>query len=132
MAAAAAVTVLALTVTFVRPGGMHLVGIQYDVFVNNAATVCPDQVISQNGRTIALADGRSFDIDLDPEWLAAELSRAEDRVFVDTVNGVLYGRYARSCCGFSRPQRSQLVTLPLIRKDLPSHGRTVIARISKP
>jgi hypothetical protein len=117
---------------FARLGGMRVVGFEYGVFVNNAATICPDQVTAQVGSTITLADGRSFRLQGDPQWLASELTRAENMVFVDTANGVVYGRYRRLYCGFSRPQRSQLITIPLRRKDLTSHGREVIAAIANP
>jgi hypothetical protein len=128
----AIVTLLAVS-PFVQLGGMRLVGFQYGVFVDHSTTVCPDQVVSQNGTTITLSDGRSFRLGrTNPEVLAGELARAENRVFVDTAGGVVYGRFRRDYCGFSRPERSQIITLPLVRKDLPSHGRDVIASIDHP
>jgi hypothetical protein len=126
-----ALTGLIVAAPFARLGGMRVVGLEYGVFVNNAATICPDQVTAQVGSTITLADGRSFRLDADPQWLAGELTRAENMVFVDTANGVVYGRFLRLYCGFSRPQRSQLITIPLRRKDLPSHGREVIAELDE-
>jgi hypothetical protein len=115
---------------FVPVGGMRLLGFQYGVFTNNAATVCPDRVASQHGTTITLADGRVFRVErIDPQTLAGELEHAENAVRVDSADGVLYGRFRREYCGFSLPQRCQLITIPLIRKDLTSHGMQPIARI---
>ncbi len=110
---------------------MRVVGFRYGAYVDNSLTVCPDQVVSQAGATITLADGRSFRLDEDPQALAGDLSRAENQVFVDVANGVVYGRFRRAYCGFDWPERSQLVTLPLIRKVLPSHGREIIAELDR-
>jgi hypothetical protein len=122
---------LLLSAPFVRPGGTRIVGFEYGVSVNNSATICPDRVVRQTGTTIHLADGRSFKLDGDAQQLAGELARAENRVFVDTANGVVYGRFRRGYCGCSKPQNSQVITIPLIRKDLPSHGREIIAALDK-
>lgn len=128
----AAVVVAVVAASFVSIGGTRLVGFRYGVFTNNAAIVCPDRVAAQDGTTITLADGRSFQLQrTDPETLAMELKDAENCVLVDATQGVLYARFRRQYCGFDRPQRSQIITIPLIRKDLPSHGMQPIAGIAQ-
>jgi len=113
---------------FLRLGDTRVVGFRYSVFINNAATICPDQVVWQDGTTIGLSDGRRFVLDhIDSATLAGELHRAEYQVFIDPADGMVYALFRRSYCGFSRPERSQIVTIPLVRKDLPSHGRHAIA-----
>ena len=116
-------------VVIVASGGRRIVGFRYGVSINNAAPICPDQVIAQNGTTITLADGRVFTLSrVDPQTLTAELNDAQNMVFVDTAAGVVYGRFRRSYCGFDFP--SQFITIPLIRKEFPSHGRQVIAPLA--
>jgi hypothetical protein len=128
-----AVTAIAVAAApFVSIGGTRLIGFRYGVFTNNATTVCRDRVVAQNGTTITLSDDRSFQLQgIDPETLTMELKDAEHCVLVDTSNGVLYGRFQRAYCGFDRPQSCQLITIPLIRKDLPSHGMKPIAGIAQ-
>ena len=117
--------------SLVSIGGTRLVGFRYGVFTNNAATVCQDRVVAQNGTMITLADGRDLQLErIDPETLATELKDAENWVQVDPAKRVLYARFRCQYCGFDRPQASQLITIPLVRKDLPSHSIQPIAGIA--
>lgn len=112
-------------------GGSRLFGIRYGVSVNNLSDF-PDTVASVDGRTLTLADGRSFKLDrgTDAGWLAAELERAENVVAIDLKRGVLYGRSRIGYCSFDRPQRLQLVTIPIVRVDLPVFCRREIAHLA--
>ena len=125
---------IVLTATpFVKVGGRQLVGFHYGVMVNNSAALCPDTVVSQVGSTIILSDGRTFHLQsYFPARLTAQLGEAQNLVFVDTKNGVVYGRVSRQFCGFSRPQNCQIVTIPLIRDDLVLYHRTEIAELRPP
>ena len=128
----AGTVVVILTIgPFLHLGGKRVVGFEYGVTVNNATSICPDQVTKQAGNMIYLADGRSFTLDhTDAESLAGDLARAENMVFVDTKEGIVYGRYRCGYCGFG-PGSSQLITIPLIRREMPTHGRKIIAGVSR-
>lgn len=124
----ALLAVLAAT-PFLEYRGMRIVGFRYGVFVNNSATVAPDTVVHLDGARITLADGRAFDVTgRDAEAIAAEMTYCNSRVRVTgedlrTMRPVEY-------CGFDRPQRSQWLTIPLIRVDLPVYKERDFAWVS--
>jgi hypothetical protein len=111
--------------------GARPIGFSYGVSVNNAATICPDTVVSQSGQTITLSDGRTFRVDLDADNLAWRLTDAENRVWVDEATGEVFGLSHIRYCGFSRPESRQWVTIALFKKELPSHTRKYITSVAK-
>ncbi|CAN5551994.1 hypothetical protein BH10PLA1_BH10PLA1_10540 [soil metagenome] len=115
--------------------GTRLLGYQYGVWVNNAATICPITVVSQNGNVLSLSDGRTIEmLDTSPANYAYELSSGSNLIYLDAATNRVYTRFRRDYCGFSNPSRCQLITIPLVRHELPSHGRQCIgvAKILSP
>ena len=100
-------------------GGQRIVGFRYAVFVNNLATECPSTVVSVDGSRVTLDDGRVLVVTgPQAKWLNAELKTCENRVRFDSAEQTLYTMRRVGFCGFDRPQRCQLITIPLKRVDL--------------
>jgi hypothetical protein len=121
----AALSLIAVLVAapFIQIHGMRLIGFEYSVFVNNATTVCPRKVIAITGNRITLDDGTRYDVEEMVPPLGEFLSDAENQVSIDPTDSWLYTRSRIQRCGFSRPERCQLLTIPIIPKRLFRYGR---------
>ena len=113
-AVAAAVAGLLVLGLFRWLAGMRLVGFSYSVPVNNLATECPNTVVRVDGPRVTLDDGRVLEVrGPQAQWLNAELTDCQNRVRFDSGNNTLYTLRYIAHCGFDRPERSQLITIPL-------------------
>jgi hypothetical protein len=100
-------------------GGQRIVGVRYGVFVNNLATECPSTVVRVEGSRVTLDDGRVLAVKgPEAEWLSAELTECQGRVRYDPAERTLHTMRRVGFCSFDRPQRGQLITIPLKRVDL--------------
>jgi hypothetical protein len=115
----ATIAVLVTFAVFGSWGGQRIVGFRYGVLVNNLATECPNTVVSVDGSRVTLDDGRVVVVKgPQAQWLDAELKECENRVRYDASEKTLYTMRRVAFCGFDRPQRCQLITIPLKRVDL--------------
>jgi hypothetical protein len=118
---------------FISFGGQRLVGFQYGVGVNNLNTECPNTVTAVDGRRITLDDGRRFLIDGPSETdLAAELAQCDHRVRIDPSDDALYTARPIDSCSFSRPERCQMLTIPLVRVDLRQYTSRRVYGVAHP